>query len=140
MIRPSGRRRTDRPDAAFDDRGAVMSEMGPGGSLDEDEGAEYAPSDGEDEQTVESRPSGPGTGSPTGTDPGYGSSGTEDSSGGSPGHKGCVHVGCRCEVTFPESATAVFRFICHQQCENAAPVVSLADDHTCGCSHGMCVR
>jgi hypothetical protein len=117
-----------------------MSEMGAGGSLDEDEGAAYSPADSEGDESAESRPSGPGTGSPTATDPGYRSSGTEDSAGGSPGHKRCRHEGCLCEVSYPEATTGVFRFICHAQCENAGPVVTLADDHTCGCSHAMCVR
>jgi hypothetical protein len=116
-----------------------MSEMGAGGSLDQDEGAEYSPDDGEGEETA-AQPSGPGTGSPPDTAFSLGSGDTQDSSSGSPGHKKCLHEGCKCAVDFETTTTGVFRFICHSQCEHAGPVVMLADDHTCGCSHTQCIR
>jgi hypothetical protein len=140
MIRPFGRRHAGRPLAAFDYQGAVMSEMGAGGSLDQDEGAEYSPDEGDRDEAAGSRPSGPGTGSPMDTEFSLGSSEAQNSSSGSPGHKRCLHTGCRCEVTYTLTATEVFRFICHPQCEDAKPVVRLADDHTCGCSHTLCIR
>jgi hypothetical protein len=119
-----------------------MSESGAGGSLDPDEGTGQFPwgggGDGDDEGR-RSEPAGPGTGSPGVSEPSS-DTGTEDSSGGSPGHKFCMHQGCKCGVDFDQLATSVFRFICAAGCEGAPPVVTLADDHSCGCGHRMCIR